>query len=85
MADFMGQHRHDLAVAHLPDERIEQHDTLDLADAGEIGVGVFAAPGGIICITRPTLRPAFSIITRISASRPSSVTGSNVLKSGSIT
>ena len=47
MADLMGKYSHNLVRAELGDECIEEYDPLFLSVAGEIGVGLGAAFGGI--------------------------------------
>ena len=47
MAELVGQHGHHLARAHRLEERVEEDDPLLAEDAGEVGVAVGGAAGGV--------------------------------------
>jgi len=44
MAELVRQHRLDLRVGETLEQRVEEHDALVPADAGEVGVAVARAP-----------------------------------------
>ena len=47
VAQLVRQHRLDLVLVQARDERVEEHDALGLAEAGEVGVAVGAAARAI--------------------------------------
>ena len=59
MAQFMGENRFDFLRRMLGEQRVEQHDALGLAEAGEIGVAARGSRRGVHHIEPARFEPAF--------------------------